>query len=207
MRRATASRDRRAAIAFLVLLVVIVGAIVELTQLGGGGSRSDPARATAAPKTSPPTQAPTTTTLGPVNYQVRRGDTLTVIARRFGVSIETIVSANQLTNQDNLAEGQILRIPPPPPVTFAVTPAAVPPGRSVQFSLGGAKRSESVTFRIDSPTGSFTGPPHTAAADGTVKTTYTPPGDATPGTYAVVVNGDQGTTAQATFEVQPSPVG
>jgi len=205
MRRWTASRDRRAAIAFVVLLVLIAAAVVELTRLGGGGSGGQAADSSVHIATTPPTEPPTTTTLGPIDYQVRRGDTLTAIARRFGVSIDTIVSTNHLTNRDNLAEGQVLRIPPAPPVTLAVTPASTTPGRSVRFQLGGAKRSETVTFRIDSPTGSFTGPPHTAPDDGTVTTSYTPPLDATPGTYAVVVSGNQGTTAQATFEVTPSP--
>jgi LysM repeat protein len=206
MRRWTASRDRRAAIAFVTLLAVAVAATIELTRLGGGGSQKDRAGPGVAVETAPPTQPPTTTTVGPVNYQVRRGDTLTAIARRFGVTIETIVAANQLANQDNLTEGQILRIPPAPPVTLAITPATTTPGRSVRLVLGGAKRSENVTFRIDSPSGSFTGPPHAAASDGTVTTTYTPPLDATPGMYAVVVSGDEGTAAQATFEVEPSPV-
>jgi hypothetical protein len=88
---------------------------------------------------------------------------------------------------------------------LAVSPASTTPGRSVRLELGGAKRSENLTFRIDSPTGSFTGPPHTAKDDGTVTTSYTPPLDATPGTYAVVVSGDQGTTAQGAFQVQPGP--
>jgi LysM repeat protein len=205
MRRATASRDRRAAIAFVVLVVVIAVATIELTRLGGGGS--DHRRATASVDAATPaaTQPATTTTLGPVSYQVRRGDNLTTIARRFGVPIEMIVAANQLTNQDSLAEGQILRIPPAPPITLVVTPGSTTPGRGVQLKLGGAKRSESVTFRIDSPIGSFTGPAHTAADDGTVSTTYTPPLDAPPGLYTVSASGTQGTTAQATFEVDPSP--
>jgi LysM repeat protein len=206
MGRSTASRDRRAAIAFVVLLVLIAVAVVELTRLGGG-SGDHVAETSARVATAPPTQAPTTTTLGPIDYQVRRGDTLTAIARRFGVSIDTIVSANHLSNRDSVAEGQILRIPPAPPVTLAVAPTSTTPGRSVRLVLGGAKRSESVTFKINSPTGTFTGPPHTAQDDGTVTTSYTPPLDATPGTYAVVVSGDQGTTAQATFEVVPSSVG
>jgi len=205
MRRSTASPDRRAAIAFVVLLVLIAAAVVELTRLGGGDSGGQVAESSARVATAPPTQAPTTTTLGPIDYQVRRGDTLTAIARRFGVSIDTIVSTNHLSNQDSLAEGQILRIPPAPPITLAVTPASTTPGRSVRLELGGAKRSENLTFRIDSPTGSFTGPPHTAKDDGTVTTSYTPPLDATPGTYAVVVSGDQGTTAQGAFQVQPGP--
>jgi LysM repeat protein len=205
MRRATASRDRRAAIAFVVLVVVIAVATIELTRLGGGGSDERRATASAEVEPSRPTEPATTTTLGPVNYQVRRGDTLTVIARRFGVSIETIVAANQLANQDSLTEGQVLRIPPAPPVTLVVTPGSTTPGRGVHLELGGAKRSESVTFRVDSPTGSFTGPAHTAADDGTVSTTYTPPLDAPPGLYTVSVSGTQGTSAQATFEVEPTP--
>jgi LysM repeat protein len=158
-------------------------------------------------ETVPPTQAPTSTTAGPTAYQVQRGDTLTVIARRFGVPIETIAAANQLPNQDSLAEGQVLRIPPAPPVKLTVAPAATTAGRSVQLVLAGAKRSESVTFRIDSPAGSFTGPPHTAADDGTVSATYRTPLDASPGTYTVLASGNQGTTAQATFTVDAtSPV-
>jgi len=205
MPRGTASRDRRAAIAFVVLVVVVAVATIELTRLGGGGSEHRRASSSAELEASPPTQAATTTTLGPVSYQVRRGDTLTVIARRFGVSIETIVATNQLANQDSLAEGQVLRIPPAPPTTLAVTPGSTTPGRGVHLELRGAKRSESVTFRIDSPTGSFTGPAHVAADDGTVSTTYTPPLDAPPGLYTVSVSGTQGTTAQATFQVDASP--
>jgi LysM repeat protein len=205
MRRETASRDRTAAIAFVVLVVVIAVATIELTRLGGGGSEHRRATSSAELDQAPPTQPATTTTLGPVTYQVRRGDTLTVIARRFGVSIETIVAANQLANQDKLSEGEVLQIPPAPPITLVVTPGSTTPGRGVRLALGGAKRSESITFRIDSPLGSFTGPAHIAADDGTVSTTYTPPLDAPPGLYTVSVSGTQGTTAQATFEVDPSP--
>ena len=207
MRRSSASADRRAAIAFVVLLVVVAIAAFQLTRLGGGGSDDRRAESAAVLDTPPPTEPPTTTTSGPMSYQVQRGDTLTVIARRFGVSIDTIVSTNQLPNQDSLSIGQVLKIPPAPPVTLVVTPATTSGGRSVQIELGGAKRSEAVTFKIDSPTGSFTGPSHIAQEDGTVTTRYTPPLDATPGTYAVSASGNQGTTAQASFQVEaPNPI-
>jgi len=45
-------------------------------------------------------------------YQVRAGDTLTGIARRFGLSMMTLWWANDLTSKDELHVGQTLVIPP-----------------------------------------------------------------------------------------------
>jgi LysM repeat protein len=193
-------------IALGILVVLIVGAVFELTRLGGGDEPAD-SRADAA---SPPLTAPTATTVPPpttrpqVNYQVQRGETLSVIARRFGVSIDEIVAANHLVDEDRVAEGQLLVVPPSRPVALAIAPAATTPGRSVQLKLAGAQPSESVTFVVDSPTGSFTGPPHTALEDGTVSTTYSVAVDAPTGSYTVTAKGDQGTTVQASFSVAPA---
>ncbi|MBW2287363.1 MAG: LysM peptidoglycan-binding domain-containing protein [Deltaproteobacteria bacterium] len=44
-------------------------------------------------------------------YKVRRGDNLSAIARRFGVSAQEVVAANGLRNRNQLAIGQTLRIP------------------------------------------------------------------------------------------------
>ncbi|MBN2170558.1 MAG: N-acetylmuramoyl-L-alanine amidase [Candidatus Krumholzibacteriota bacterium] len=41
-------------------------------------------------------------------YRVRRGDNLTLIARRYGISVEDLVSANDLQRADRLAVGQRL---------------------------------------------------------------------------------------------------
>ena len=98
----------------------------------------------------------------------------------------------------------MLVVPPPPPIALVVTPATTTTGRSVQLQLAGAQPSESVTFQIDSPTGSFSGPSHTAPADGTVTTTYSVSVDAPTGTYMVTAKGDRGTTMQATFRVDPA---
>ena len=46
-------------------------------------------------------------------YTVESGDTLMIIARQFGVTIDEIVAANGLTNPDRLDVGQQLVIPPP----------------------------------------------------------------------------------------------
>ena len=68
----------------------------------------------------------------PSTYTVRSGDTLSVIARRHGVSMATLAQANNLTNPNALRIGQVLTIPSAAgssavaaPVISA--PAATPP--------------------------------------------------------------------------------
>lgn len=52
-----------------------------------------------------------TTPDGYINYVVRAGDTLYLIAQRFGVSVERIIAINNITDPANLQVGQSLRIP------------------------------------------------------------------------------------------------
>jgi LysM repeat protein len=181
-------------------MVVALAALVLANR--GSDDRQGAAR-TRSPiaKTAPTSATVSTTTGAPIAYQVERGDTLTAIAARFGVSAKAIVAVNQIADQDHLAEGQSLLIPPPPPVQLVITPGATTPGGRVRLKLMGAKASEIVIFEIDSPTEKFTGPPHTASDDGTVTATYEPAfGDPT-GTYSVMANGNQATTAHASFRV------
>src|SRR5438876_10370899 len=94
----------------LVVAVIAVAAAVALVPDGGGNSsKTTP---TSTPTSS--TAGPTTTTLA--TYQVQRGDTLTSIAKHFGVSVASIVAQNHLTNPDQLTLGQTLQIPSVPPV-------------------------------------------------------------------------------------------
>lgn len=44
-------------------------------------------------------------------YTVREGDVVGTIARRFGITIETIISANRLTKQASIKPGDTLKIP------------------------------------------------------------------------------------------------
>jgi len=193
-------------IALGVLVALIVGAVFDLTRLGGGDEHAQPrAHSALAPLVAPTTPTlPSPTTRPQINYQVQRGETLTVIARRFGVSIDAIVAANHLADEDQVAEGQLLVVPPSPPVALVITPVATTAGRSVQLKLAGAQPSESVTFVVESPAGSYTGPPHAAAVDGTVTTSYSVAVDASAGVYTVSARGDRGTTAQANFSVTPA---
>lgn len=44
-------------------------------------------------------------------YTVQRGDTLSAIAKYYGVSVDDIAQANHLTNANKIAVGQVLKIP------------------------------------------------------------------------------------------------
>ncbi len=149
--------------------------------------------------------ASSTTTEGPITYQVKRGETLAAIAARFGVTVSTIVAANQLATPDRVTEGQVLQIPRRPPVSLTVTPAHAQAGEAFQLALTGAKPSEAVTFEIDQPGGKkYTGAQHVASPEGMVSATYqTQLGDAA-GPYEVIATGAQGTSAHARFTVDPA---
>jgi LysM repeat protein len=198
------SRGRRpTAIVLGVLIAVIVVALgsLVLANAGSEGRQGGTRKQSPIAKNAPTAVAASTTTGAPIAYQVERGDTLTAIATRFGVSAAAIVAVNQIADQDHLTEGQSLLIPPPPPVRLVITPAKTTPGGSVRLELMGAKPSEIVIFEIDSPNQKFNGPPHTASGDGTVRATYEPAFGDPVGTYSVIAKGNQATTAQGSFRV------
>jgi LysM repeat protein len=164
--------------------------------------RSGPDSGRSEPAASSTRAAPTTTTKPPpITYEVKRGDTLTAIASFFGVTSTAIAEANQLANADQLTEGQILQIPERPPVTLSVLPSVVFAGDEVRFALTGAQDGETITFQINRPDGSqFTGTPHVASPEGPVMASYRTTGDV-PGTYTVVATGNQGTSAQVSYQL------
>jgi nucleoid-associated protein YgaU len=67
------------------------------------------------PTPLPPTPGPTPTPQGQTTYVVRAGDQLKYIAADHGVSIQSILAANDVSNPDSLRVGQTLTIPPPRP--------------------------------------------------------------------------------------------
>jgi membrane-bound lytic murein transglycosylase D len=79
-------------------------------------------------------------------YRVRRGDTISIIARRFGVSESQLVALNGLRNRHRIHVGQRLRLPGPPPAVIAAAPRARPEptqvsGRSPKETAPAAKTS------------------------------------------------------------------
>lgn len=70
-------------------------------------------QATFTPVPATPSNTPTpTVTPTPVIYTIVKGDTLLVIARQFGISVEEIQSANGIDDPRRLRIGQELIIPP-----------------------------------------------------------------------------------------------
>jgi LysM repeat protein len=89
------------------------------------------------PSPSPP-PAPPSSSGG--SYTVQRGDTLSSIARAYGISYQSIAQANNIANPNLIAVGQVLIIPggigggapaPPPPS------APPPPVTNSGFEIGG----------------------------------------------------------------------
>ncbi len=68
----------------------------------------------------------------PPIYTVRKGDTLSHIARRRGVRTDALASANAIKHPDHIEAGQRLRIPQTPPKTPQQHPATKAPDGSGQ---------------------------------------------------------------------------
>lgn len=83
--------------------------------------------------TLPPiaTSSTTSTTVAaattlPQYYEVRRGDTLTLIAAAYSIPVQALMNANQLTDPDDIAAGQFLVIPRREDIVAVELPPTVP---------------------------------------------------------------------------------
>ena len=101
---------------------------------------------TATPTADVPTPTPTPTT-----YVIRPGDSLSVIADRFGVPVEALAEANGIVDPNVIEVGQVLVIPGPTPIPTATvlptpTPTAdIPPQLEIVDVIGrGAPSAETV---------------------------------------------------------------
>jgi LysM repeat protein len=193
---------------------------------GGGGHAHLATRASVAPTT---TVAVTTTTTPPTTYTVKRGDTLSSIAKQFGETVEVLIAVNHIAQANVISQGQVLVIPPPPnpppttggpastagvttttasvaagPAALVITPAHALVGNIFNFKVTGAKPAEAVTFEIDSPDGrKSTGQPHTASGQGTVLASYLTTQANGPGLYVVIGTGTLGTSVKSSFRIDP----
>lgn len=78
-----------------------------------------------------PAPQPAAKVTTPTTYTVRPGDTLSVIARRHGVSLAALAQANNLTNPNALRIGQVLTIPTAAGSSSAAAPAVSPSATAV----------------------------------------------------------------------------
>jgi membrane-bound lytic murein transglycosylase D len=131
-------------------------------------------------------------------YRVRRGDNLTIIARRFGTTESELASLNRLRNRNHLVVGQRLRLTPAPePVVVAAVqrseapkpaPAGVQPPPVVENSNGNGAHAtppEPVVVAAVASQETPTSQPAPPAAEAAVQATLPTPD---PSNYAVSAN-------------------
>jgi membrane-bound lytic murein transglycosylase D len=84
-------------------------------------------------------------------HTVRRGETLSAIARRYGVGASELVALNGLRSRHRISAGQILRLPTrgPAPQPVLVASAATPPAPALV--TGAAAPEPAVVARADAP--------------------------------------------------------
>lgn len=109
----------------LLILAIGAGAVFAAFQTTGTPAESPTPTATASTtptltltptNTQTPTPVPTFTPLPPVEYTIRSGDSCITIALNFGVSVNSIITLNNLPIAcDNLIVGNKLLIPQPTP--------------------------------------------------------------------------------------------
>jgi murein DD-endopeptidase MepM/ murein hydrolase activator NlpD len=111
-------------------------------------STSTPRYYGASPSAKPPAMAQAN---GP-RVTVQRGDTLSSLSRRYGVSVDTIQSANNLAD-GRLREGQVLVMPGANMAVASRTPAAPAPAQTAETS--GARKVKTTTIPApDAPSAS-----------------------------------------------------
>lgn len=102
-----------AALALLVAAIVLFLLPFILGRGGGGGAVATPSPSAAASAASAPTEQPVAS---PQTYVIKSGDTLLKIAKKFNLTVDQLLAANeQIKNPNKIVVGDELIIPVPAP--------------------------------------------------------------------------------------------
>ncbi len=104
-----------------------------------------------------------------VEYTVQSGDAVSFIASDYGVSIDTILWANNLSSVDNIKSGQILRIPPVSGVIHKVKKGDTLAALSKKY---GVEEEKIVEFNSLPQNGELRVDDEIIIPDGQIKSTY-----------------------------------
>lgn len=122
----------RVVVLALALAVAAVGLFFLPALIGIGGGDETPTAspsASVAPSTATPEPTPTPAPT-PQTYTIAQGDTLSKIAKEFGLTLEQLLEANKDTIEDPdlISVGDVIIIPVPPPdeVGGSAEPSAAP---------------------------------------------------------------------------------
>jgi LysM repeat protein len=138
-----------AALGLMAIILLIGAAVVYFGIQATTGVDLNPTEEPTATETSLPsptatdlptqTPIPTATELPPFDYTVAAGDTCSLIALNFGISVNSLIILNNLpVSCNNLYVGQVLKVPYPTP-----TPAPLPTS-----TLSGAAATEDACEKV-----------------------------------------------------------
>lgn len=133
----------------LMAIILLIGAGVVYAALNVGGRVVEPTPVFTPTETQLPTVTatevptntpiPTATELPPFDYTVAAGDTCSLIALNFGISVNSLIILNNLpVSCNNLYVGQVIKVPYPTP-----TPAPLPTS-----TLSGAAATEDACEKV-----------------------------------------------------------
>lgn len=87
------------------------------------GSTAKPGASIEPASTAPPTAPPTTVPMA--EYIIASGDTMSGIAKKFGVTMQALLSANNLTDPNLVRVGQKVKVPIAPAAATTLPPVGV----------------------------------------------------------------------------------
>jgi len=122
----------------LMAIILLIGAGVVYAALNVGGRVVEPTPVSTPTETALPsptateistnTPVPTATELPPFDYTVAAGDTCSLIALNFGISVNSLIILNNLpVSCNNLYIGQVLKVPYPTPTPAPLPTNTLPP--------------------------------------------------------------------------------
>ena len=85
--------------------------IVNPTRILAGTTLIIPGPASASPASNASAAPVPVASINPTTHTVLRGESLGIIARRYGVSLASLMSINNIANQNRIFYGQVLEIP------------------------------------------------------------------------------------------------
>lgn len=115
----------------------------------GAATRPTPTRRPTATATAPspaPTATPAPT---PIMHKIAAGESLALIAEKYGLTAKEIAEANAMTVNDMIYPGQELTIPPPRP-GGAPLPTPTPTGGTLLYTVQAGDTLSEIAERFDS---------------------------------------------------------
>lgn len=110
--RSRRTPSRLALVGTAVCVLAVAGCGRSGDSESGGGQTTSSILVTTAAATAPTTTAAPTTTSRQLTYVIQSGDSLSVIAERFGITTKELADFNAITDPNSIKVNQEIAIPP-----------------------------------------------------------------------------------------------